>query len=378
MMNHRVLSSLLGRSARRGIALVSVLYFLVVCALTTTAVLFAERSSGRNALASANGARLIATADEIVYSTLASWDGATRIRQPIGSTASLPSASSGGVRRQVYVARLTRHTFIIVGDVRNGADGAARRVSLLVRMPGGDERVPAALISAVDVTLGAAARIVVDSASCGDTMSAAAVLAPSVILTVDPASPPDARPVVLRDSAAADSANYLQIENASWNDLVAGADIQLPHGSRIVPRPAINENSCTRGDANWGDPTSLTSACANRVPVIFAAGDLTIDGGLGQGVLLVDGHLTIDGPFVFSGQIVARNGIETLADNITISGVVRAWRASSDSEITRTRTPSVLLTHQTTLRYSRCDAWHGMASSLQPRHASDHAWIELF
>ena len=65
-----------------------------------------------------------------------SWQGASRLRQPIGATASLPGSSSGGVRRQVYVTRLTRHTFLIVADVRADVDAAGRRVSLLVRMPG--------------------------------------------------------------------------------------------------------------------------------------------------------------------------------------------------------------------------------------------------
>ena len=48
------------RSHQRGVALVSVLYFLVVCALTITAVLFAQRSATRNALSEANGAQLLA------------------------------------------------------------------------------------------------------------------------------------------------------------------------------------------------------------------------------------------------------------------------------------------------------------------------------
>jgi hypothetical protein len=92
----------------------------------------------------------------------------------------------------------------------------------------------------------------------------------------------------------------------------------------------------------------------------------------------VSGHLVIAGPFMFSGQIVARGGIETRADNIAISGAMYAWRASDDSTAMHASSSQVVLTHRTTLRYSRCDAWHGVASWHKPRRVRDRAWAELF
>jgi hypothetical protein len=236
----------------------------------------------------------------------------------------------------------------------------------------------AALISAVDVTLGPEARLTFDSVSCGDSAMAAAVVAPTAVFTSDPALPIAERPSVARDASAADSATYLRFGNLWWDDVALAADIRLAGGTRVVPGPETSADSCSRSDANWGDPRSLTSPCASRVPVIVAGGDLTIGGGVGQGVLLVNGHLVIEGPFFFSGQIVARNGIETLADNITISGAVYAWRAGADSDSTHARGGSVVLTHRTTVRYSGCDAWHGVASWLQPRRVRHYAWTELF
>jgi hypothetical protein len=131
-----------------------------------------------------------------------------------------------------------------------------------------------------------------------------------------------------------------------------------------------------RTDSNWGDPSAPTSPCAARVPVVYAAGDLTIDGGLGQGALLVDGHLLIAGPFTFSGQIVARGGIEMIADNITITGSVHAWRARSDTLAAHADSARVVLARRVTIRSSGCDASHGVASWLQPRRVRDFAWME--
>jgi hypothetical protein len=86
--------------------------------------------------------------------------------------------------------------------------------------------------------------------------------------------------------------------------------------------------------------------------------------------------LLIQGPFTFSGQIVARGGIEMIADNIAITGSVHAWRARADTLAMRTDSARVVLARRVTLRSSGCDAWHGIASWLQPRRVRDFAWME--
>jgi len=361
------------RICRRGIALVTVLYFLVIGSLASAGVFMVIRTMLRGASGVANGANLSATADEAVYASLATWDSPTRLRQQVGSTITLTATAS---RADVRITRLSSQLFAIVADARDSSDRVARRVALLVRLPVVGPLLRAALVSAADVSLGPNVRFVADSA-CGDSAAAGIALAPDATLSVD-TSVTGRQPTVLRDSAAADSSTYLQIGGNSWSELAAAAEVRLASGSHVMPSPVVSGGLCTASDGNWGDPTSSSGACGARVPVIYAAGDLSIDGGVGQGVLLVAGHLTIGGPFVFSGQIVVRGGIETLADNITISGAMYAWRARDDSVMAHGSTTSVELTHQTTLRFSRCDAWHGMASTLQPRRVREHAWSELF
>lgn len=358
---------------RRGIALVTVLYFLVIGSLASAGVFMVIRTMLRGASGVKHGASLSATADEALFGALATWDAPVRMRQPIGSTTGLAPTTASGV---VRITRLSARLFAIVADARDSSEHVARRVSLLVRLPRLASPFRAALVSAADVSLGPNVRLLADSA-CGDSTAVGIVLAPGATLSAD-TSLSGRQPTVLRDSAAADSSTYLQIGGSSWTDLAMGADVRLVSGAHIAPQPVVNDGLCTTSDDNWGDPTSTGGACASRAPVIYAAGDLSIDGGVGQGVLLVAGHLTIAGPFVFSGQIVVRGGIETIADNITISGAVYAWRAPDDSVIAHATTSSVELTHQTTLRFSRCDAWHGVASSLQPRRVRQRAWSELF
>lgn len=365
------------RDGRRGVALISVLYFLVLCALTTSAVLFAERSHARGSTDAMQGASVLASAEDALYAALGSWDASARARQPIGSTIPIAVPVNSRLDVTTFVSRLTRELFSIVADARRPGGDASRRVSLLVRLPAPDH-VRAALVSAVDVTVGPNVRMLIDSATCGDSGSAAVVMSPSATLTLDPGIAVTDQPQMLRDSAADDSATYLRFGATWWNDLALAADIHLPNGARVAPSPMVSGGSCSASDSNWGDPASTASACASRSPLIVADGDLTIVGGAGQGALLVAGHLTIAGPFTFSGQIVARRGIETLADNIAISGAVYAWHTSGDSAAVSASSSSVMLTHRTTLRYSGCDAWHGIASWTKPHRVRDRAWAELF
>ena len=363
--------------ARGGVALVSVLYFLVVCALTIAAVLFAGRSATRSTFASAGGAQLLAAAEDAINRALGSWSAVERARQPVGGTSNVPTAPPAGIATSVMITRITTSIYSLVGEARFGSDGAARRVSTLVRLPTISSRARGALVSAVDVTVGPEVRFRDDS-SCSDPMAAAIILAPTAALSLDAGISPGMQPSIERDSVAVDSTTYLRVGDVWWSELAAHADVRLAGNVSIVPSPQVSNGRCIDGNANWGDPRASTSACAARAPIVYVAGDLTIEGGAGQGVLLVDGHLAITGAFTYSGQIVARHGIETRADNIAISGVVYAWRASVDTTASRALTNEVMLTHATTLRHSVCDAQYGVASWQQPRRVRERAWAELF
>ena len=362
---------------RRGVALVAVLYFLVVCALTSAALLFAQRSASRNTISMSSGAQLLAAAEASVYSTLSEWRPAARIRQPVGSTTTTTGSADGFITG-VSVTRLTTRIYSITGEARLNSGNVARRVNLLVRLPTSPLLLHGALVSAVNVTVGPDVRFTVDSAQCAESASAAIILGVNAALVVDTGISPGAQPVSRRDSLADDSSSYLAIGDSWWSDLARRADVHFAADSRIAPKPSVTGGQCVPTDDNWGDPSGVRATCADRSPLVYASGDLTIEGGTGQGVLLVDGHLAITGSFTFSGQIVARRGIETRADNITISGSMYAWRATTDSSVSRATTNDVMLTHATTLRHSDCDARYGIASWLQPRRVRERAWSELF
>ena len=360
----------------------SVLSVLVVVGLLATAALFSARESRRAAERSVGDAQLVAAAETALFGALADWDAVARGRQARGETVALlvtPLSRDVG-RVRVFVTRLTMRVYAIIADVTTAGDDASRRLSLLVRAPLREPALASAIVSAGDVSLGPAARIVpAESSSCGGVAAAAVTLAPGAQLVLDSARIPSDQLTTRHDAAAADSLTYLRVAGETWQALAGAADVRLTAGAHVSPSPSIEDGRCADVSANWGEPqhSEPASQCEQRAPIVYAAGDLTIDGGRGRGVLLVEGRLRLAGPLSFFGQIVALGGIETIRDGIEVSGTMLSGSRATTRDATHTGT-AVSLRHATTVRYSVCDAQHGIASWLQPRPVRERAWAELF
>jgi len=324
-------------------------------------------------------AQLLAAAESAAYGALTDWQAPERARQRVGTTTSVSVAPIAPTQEiLVHVTRLSARMYSLVAHAR-AASGIVRRVNLLVRVPLPGSSPAAALISAGSVLLGQNVRVFADSSDCGVGQQASLMVAPGARVLSADGQPFLVAPPVAETSLASDSATYLRIGGAWWDDLVARADVVLAPDAHVTPAALIAGDRCIESDTNWGEPIRAqpASPCERNVPLVYAQGDLRIDGGRGQGTLLVNGRLRVAGPFVYSGQIVARGGIESLSDGVELTGIVMsAARDASDS--THGVSASVALRYATTLRASGCDAQHGIASWLEPRVVRDRAWSELF
>jgi hypothetical protein len=73
-----------------------------------------------------------------------------------------------------------------------------------------------------------------------------------------------------------------------------------------TPAPSEAWGVClVDGPWNWGDPDQPRRPCGSHLVLRRASGDLRVDGGVGQGVLIVDGGLTLDGGARFFGLVIA-------------------------------------------------------------------------
>ena len=63
--------------------------------------------------------------------------------------------------------------------------------------------------------------------------------------------------------------------------------------------------------SNWGAPTQPTHVCHSYWPIIYAEGDLDLNGAaVGQGLLLVEGELRMRGGFVFYGVVLVKGHLQ--------------------------------------------------------------------
>jgi hypothetical protein len=373
-------------ASKQGIAIVAALYFMTIIAVLAVAVLYSARQWTRTEDRAIRDAALSAAVEEGLVGLVSDWSSPDRAEQAVGSTVQIAPVRQSGLQVAAHITRLTQSVYWLQAEARGaGPFGARHRATLLVRVPEWQPPSRSPLLSAGDILLGTNTRILMDNdgfPACSDGGGDAAVtLAPDARMQLAAGYPVAERPVTRVDSAVASPLAVLAATGAPWEELVRHADIRLSPGSRVTPLPVVDANGCADTDHNWGEPLrqAPSSICERRWPVVYASGDLTLDGGRAQGVLLVEGRLRLAGPLLMSGLVVARGGIETVADGITITGIVISGATNSTRVGTEGGEPTpVSLRHATTLRFALCDAQHGMASTKRVQVVRERAWAELF
>lgn len=131
-------------------------------------------------------------------------------------------------------------------------------------------------------------------------------------------------PPVAQAALAADTSTYFGYGELTWGRLVSMA---RPIPLIAQPAPSSSAGTCLSADSlNWGDPGRASPAgpCEGHFPIVHAAGDLLLTGGVGQGVLLVDGSLTMSGGARFAGVVIARGSVQGMGTGGRIEGAVLA------------------------------------------------------
>jgi hypothetical protein len=183
-------------------------------------------------------------------------------------------------------------------------------------------------------------------------------------------------------------------EQYNWDDMVAAATHSLPGGTFPGVGPDYVSGVCnTANPMNWGEPHQdpanaldgdyleypLTH-CWHYFPVIHIDGNAQVGGGgsaggRGQGILLVDGNLNINGGFEFYGMILVRGQVETQGNGNRVIGSIRATGAT-DLEASDYAGGSIL-------RYSSCAVSRAQNNAFQPAGqlefvpVGSRSWMDL-
>jgi hypothetical protein len=335
-------------TARSGFAVATAVFALAIVGALAMGTLFAATHEMRTGAASMNQARAVMAADLGVEETIAAWDrrwnGA--FARGFGRTSShaIPEEAHVTVR----VTRLADELFLVTSTARAGP--ARRQVSRVVRLDAADPSLTAAVTAGRILDLTSASAIdgsdrvphAWDCPAAGEAVSALAI---------------------------ADSSALVHFGHFDWSQLIAGATTHATHLTvEAAPQWAGEECDTTDPD-NWGEPVkSNGGGCTSYYPVIHSAGDLIVHGGRGQGLLLVDGDLTVQGGFQFFGTVLVRGALRGGPGGAHITGAV--------SVAAQGTTASLL--DGIVIDFSRCAARKALLTLALPVPIAERSWSEGF
>jgi hypothetical protein len=157
--------------------------------------------------------------------------------------------------------------------------------------------------------------------------------------------------------------------DADFDDLLAMATKIVPGGTRKI-EPSFTGGVCNVGDLdNWGSPLQPAGACGNYFPIIASTGDLNINGVQGQGVLLVDGDLSVQGNFEFYGPVIIRGKLKTQGTGGHFNGGVIAANIELDQN-------DVL--GNAVVNYSSCAVIKALQNTAPAAPLRSRSWANLY
>jgi hypothetical protein len=152
----------------------------------------------------------------------------------------------------------------------------------------------------------------------------------------------------------------------------APGTIQLAGGTYKVQPTAIGTQCDKMQSSNWGDGMNPSQPCGNYFPIVHIAGTATLNGVQGQGMLLVDGDLNIQGSFIFYGVVIVQGAIKSAGGGSTDAHFYGAVMAKDVALSTQS------LSGNATLQYSKCAITNAMQGTMIVTPVRERAWSQLY
>lgn len=372
------------RYRRCGVALPLAIITLALIALFVAGSAFLALHEARAATGRIAERRALEAAEYGLSSLLRDWDDRWNTRIGVGDTVGTwTHILTGGAVALVRAIRLTPTTFHVWSEGTAGAPIAARRarrtLAGVLRLDAPDAPVSAALTVRDSAWVGGGGLV-----SGSDTVTMVGGVCAATPAPVAGVAAPDTShvcvgtcggivtgsPPLTVDTSASDPRRYGTATGEAWAALAARADIVLPPDATVTPAPVAVAGVCQRGPpGNWGDP-AMGAACADWLPVILAQGDVTMAGGVGQGILIAAGDVRLEAGARFTGVIVAGDDVVTDGSATVLGAVLAGDARSGAADHTRIATG--------TLRFSGCAVTRALLQTSAVARLGQRWWTELF
>ena len=373
------------RERREGFALPAAIFSLVLLSALVAGAVFVSTEELRSGRADGADQRALAAAEWALDRAILGWDARRNLEQPVGRTDTLlteygppndrvivaathvqpdavwmtATATRGGDRRGIPA----RHT--IGASLRLDGTGIVPRAALTTA---GTVSVDGGIVDGRD-----AAALGDSTTTCPENTSAAGIAVPDVsrVTCVACATSRDSgvfgAPAI--DSSGLTESAFAALGETTIASLVRRASIDLS-GGLVTPQPVSVNGVCDRADPlNWGDP-GMSSSCVAWLPVIHVRGSVVLGpGSVGQGILVADGSVQVDGGARFVGLVLAGGDITVTGQGAEIAGA--AFAGMTDLAAVS------LVMGGGAIRFSSCAVRRASIGTARLVRTAGRWWVEL-
>jgi hypothetical protein len=371
-----------GMMNERGIALgIAVVALVVIGGLVAAALLVGvpEQRGGRNTI---KLEQAFSSAQQGVHFQVAGWKpGHAYNKMAVNDSASFSGTlakKSGWYRGKVR--RLSSSLFLVESEGFSADSLTRQQVGLLVRLRLFELGIRAAVTiqGTIQVsgnpTVDGNDRIPTGWSGCGPLKppEAGVRLRSLSDVTVQGAAKVLGSPPVEVDSTITGQSLLTFGNGLKFDDLAAMATLVLTPATYNGMAPAFSMGTCnTAVQSNWGDPKNPASACGSYFPIILFKGSspTKLTTGVGQGILLVEGDLSMAGNVEFYGPIIVKGGISVTGNGNKINGgIVAANGGTIDNN---------LVGGVANVNYSSCALAKALQINAPGFPVRERSWVEM-
>jgi len=375
----------------RGMALAVAIFALVVVGALVAGAFFAGTQEQRVGENQRRVQTSFGIAEAGAQERVLVWDPATmnRIKQyPESSVAIANQPAPGGTGRysgttyrlgpNIFLLDITGQDARSYSGVIAGGGGARQRIGLIARIAPVEFGIKASLTTQGGVSVGGNANIVGTDqnpagwASCDPPGPAqAGVRDNGGTVGTSGAGTVTGVPPVVNDPSIT-SSSFTTFGGSTYAQLSARANISIA-GGNINTAPSTVNGLCNTNDPyNWGDGHNPAGPCGNYFPIIHSTGSITINNTQGQGILLVDGDLTVNGAWDFYGIVIIQGDLKTAGGggaDAHFWGGVMAKNADLSTQN---------LSGHATLNFSSCSILAALQAQSPISPMRQRGWVQLF
>jgi hypothetical protein len=311
---------------------------------------------------------------------LSNWDQGVYGAFPVDTPQALTAVTSGRTSYTPIITRLNSTLFLVSArgqQVDAGGRILARRMlGTLARLTPTNVDVQAAVTSKGTVKVGGNATVDGNDHTPAGWTSCPAPGAPKAGVRTDGTvqiigggTTIGSPPTRTNDATVVDS-----LFTNPFNELKAMRNIDLTSESNngMAPSATGTPLRCNKTlMLNWGEPWNpgTVAQCQGYFPVIYRNGNLKVQNGRGQGILLIEGDFEVRGNFEFTGLIIATGMLKANGTGNKITGGVLAQNADLDD---------IALIGNPVVNYSSCAISKALSASAAVKPLTDRSWVQLY